>query len=237
MTTSGTYTTVANLTVAEIIDEAFRRCRISPSMTIADHQWSARLSFDLMLTDWVNDGVQQFIMDRQVQTLAGMPSDISFIAPAGTIDVFDMVFRNATDNDIQIKSISRNDYLDINDKATTGQPITYFVDKTSLPPTVYLWPVQNITGTAVVYNRLRQIQDVGAPTNTVDSTVLYKEAICACLAAKLAEKYADVEKYPTIEKDLLVKAQVAYRRAKNQDRDRSAYIMKPRLGRRFTYGV
>ena len=228
MATSGTYTAISSMTVAQIVDESFRRCKIAPEDLTSEHAMVARLSLNLMFIDWINDGVQQFITDEETESLAGDGTDISFTCPAGTIDVLDMIFRDASENDIQIAPVSRKDYLYINNKETTGQPITYFVDKSALPPTVYLWPVQNITGTSVVYNRLRQVQDVGASTNTVDTTVTYVEAMCACLAAKLAEKYSD----PATETALLQKAAVVYKRAKDQDRDRAPYVMKPRLGRR-----
>lgn len=233
MATSGTYTSVANFNIAQIIDEAFRRLKITPEQITAEHTLSARISLDLMFIDWINDGVQQFIIDQEEYALDGDSSDISFTTPTGTIDVLDMVYRNTTDDDIQIGAISRKDYLDIVQKDVSGQPITYFVDKTTMPPVVYLWPVNNISGTSIVYNRLRQIQDVGAPTNTPDITVTYKEAMCACLTAKLAEKYADKE----TEDRMLAKADKAYRLAIEQDRDRAPLIIKPRIGRRFYYGT
>lgn len=233
MTTSGTYNTIKDFNVAQIIDEAFRRIRISPADITGEHMLSARISLDLMFVTWWNDGVQQFIIEREVQTLVGEDTDISFTTPDGTIDIIDMIYRNQTGQDIEIKPISREDYLYINDKTVHGQPLCYFVDKTTLPPVIYLWPVQNITGTSVVYNRLRQIQDVGAYTNTPDTTVTYKEAITAGLAARLAAKYGD----DPLEVKLIKLANEAYNLATNSDRDRAPYVMKPRIGRRFYYGV
>lgn len=237
MVTSGTYDSVANFNIAEIIDDAFRRCKISPLALTSDHNLSARMTLDLMFIDWINDGVQQFIIDKQVQVLTGTYLDISFTTPVGTIDVLDMVYRNLNGNDMQIAAVSRNDYLNNPNKENSGQPITYFVDKTAMPPTVFLWPVQNIEGTSVVYNRLRQIQDVGTPTNTPDTSVTYKEAVVACLADALWDKYGDDASYPGHGTKLTARAQNVYRRAKEQDRDRAPYIIKPRLGRRFSQGV
>lgn len=238
MTTSGTYNTIKNLTIAEIIDEAFRRLKLAPQSLTAEHNLSARLSLDLMFVEWANDGVQQFIIDQQIQSLSGTSADISFVTPAGTVDILDMVYRDQNDQDIQIAAISRQDYLYINQKTVSGQPISYFVDKTALPPTVYLWGVQNIQNTSVVYNRLRQVQDVGTPVNTPDVSVMYFEAVISGLAVKLVEKgYADETKFPNMEEKLISKADKAYRLATNSDRDRAPYVMKPRLGRRYYYGV
>lgn len=230
MTTSGTYNAIADFNIAQCIDEAFRRCKIDPSKTTGEQLLSARISLDLMFTSWCNDGMQQFIIDQQIHPLVGDgATDIEFLAPMGTVDIISMVFRTATFTDMEISAISRKDYQDLSNKFTLGQPVNYFVDKTTVPPVIKLWPVQNVAGTYVVYNRLRQIQDSGSYTNTPDTTVLYKDAICAGLAARLAEKYCD----PDLETRLLAKYQQIYDMAKDQDRDRAPLVIKPNLGRRF----
>ncbi len=229
MTTSGTYTAVSNFNIAQIIDEAFRRCQISPQMITSDHLLSAHISLDLMFISWCNDGVQQFIIDQQVHSLVGDGTDTSFLTPAGTVDILSMIFRNASDTDMEISAISREDYQNISQKESAGQPVNYFTDKTTIPPRIYLWPVQNVSGTSVVYNRIRQIQDAGSYTNTPDTTVLYKDAIPAGLAARLAEKYCDA----AMEAKLLATYERIYTMAKDQDRDRAQLVIKPSLGRRF----
>lgn len=234
MASTGTYTELSSLTIAQLIDESFRRLRVDPILLTTEHQFSARLSLTLLFADWANEGNHQFTIETTTQAL--VVGDISFIMPVGSIDVLDMIY-SFNDQDIQIKAISREDYLYINNKESAGQPVCYFVDKTTIPPVVKLWPVPNTVGSLVSYNRMIQIQDVGQGTNTPGVTRMYVEAICAGLAAKLAEKYGDVAQYPTMEKDLLVKAASAYKRASDQDRDRAPYVIKPRLGRRGYYGI
>lgn len=237
MTTSGTYNTIANFNFAQIIDDAFRRCRVAPSEINGEHMLSARISLDLMFIGWVNDGVQQFVIDEITQPLVGDGTDTNFTAPVGTVDILSMIFRNASSinvaTDMEISAISRKDYQDISQKDAAGQPVNYFVDKTTIPPVIYLWPVQNITGTSVVYNRVRQIQDAGAYANTPDTTVLYKEAIVACLADLLWVKYGDDAKHPGHGDNLIARAMKSYEMAKDQDRDRAQLVIKPYLGRRF----
>jgi hypothetical protein len=230
LTTSGTYSFISNFSIVEIIDEAFRRIQIDPGSLTGDQLKSASISLNLLFIEWINDGVEQFITETETHLL--VVGDESFTTPEATVDVFNMVFRQ-NDQDIQIKPISRQDYLYINQKDVPGQPVCYFTDKTTLPPVVKLWPVPNVASTYVVYNRLRQMQDVGAFTNTPDTTYFYVEAMVSGLAAKLSEKYST----PPMMADKLVRYQMAYRNAKNADRDRSPYVMKPRLGRRYLYGV
>lgn len=234
MTTSGTYNTVVNYNFAEMIDDAFRRCKIAPDSITAEHNVSARYSTNLMFLDWANQGVEQFLMSTTTHSLVGDgTSDIAFTMPTGAIDILSMVYVDSNDQAIQIKSIGRQDYLYINNKTVQGQPLCYFVDKSTMPPTVKLWPVQNIPNTSIQFTMLSQMQDLGTPQNTPDITVLYTEAMVAGIAAKLAEKYCDA----TLEDRLIVKAAAALVRAIDQDRNRAAWVIKPRLGRRYWYGV
>lgn len=234
MATSGTYTSVAEFNIAQVVDESFRRCRIDPSFLTADHTLSARISLDFLFIEWANAGVEQFMIDQQT-LLLDITTELSFVTPPGTIDILDMVFRDQNNNDIQIKAISRRDYLYINDKQVLGQPVCYFVDKTTIPPTIFLWSVQNIPATYVVYNRLRQMQDVGSPINTPDCTVLYKDAMCAGLATRLYGKYVTATEDPNgvLGQRLMQEYARAWELAREQDRERAAYIIKPRIGRRF----
>jgi len=87
--------------------------------------------------------------------------------------------------------------LQINIKDVESQPVVYFLDKSTVPPVIFLWGVQNIPNTSIVYNRIRQIQDVGNLQNTPDITVLYSDAMCWGLAARLAFIYVP-EKYDIV---------------------------------------
>lgn len=230
---------MASFSIADTVDEAFRRCRVDVSKITGEETLSARISLNLMFLDWATDGTQQFIIDPQIYSIPASADGTltSFTTPIGTIDIISMVYRNQQGQDIQIMPLSRQDYLYITNKDVTGQPISFFTDKTTLPPTVFLWAVQNIPGTSIVYNRIRQIQDVGAPTNTADITVMYTEAMTACLADKLWVKYGDDAKYPGHGQRLTADAQAAYVRAKDGDRERAPFVMKIRLSRRYNYGV
>jgi hypothetical protein len=229
MTTSGTFTTIAGLDISVVIDEAFRRLSLAPESLTSDTLISARLSLDLLMIELINKRDFQFTTDQQTKTLTTGVG--SFITSDGTIDVLEMVFRQ-NGQDIQMQPLSRRDYLFINDKTVQGEPISYFVDKTNLPPTVYLWPVPNIADTQVVYNRKRQMYDVGDLTNTPDSTIIFRETLIAGLAYKLAEKYAPErlsEKKDLYEESLM--------NASKNERDRSPLVLRPRVGQRLGNGT
>lgn len=230
MTSSGTYLDFANFNVAQVCDEAYRRIQIDVSKNTTEFMFSARISLGLMFIDWANRGCHQFLTQTITHDL--VVDDLIFTLDDGAIDVLNAVY-TYNDQNIQIVPIGREDYLYINDPTSSGQPVSYYVDKTTIPPVVKLWPVPNIEGSQIIYNALYQAQDVGLPTNTPDITRMYIEAAIAGLCPKLAEKYST----PEMETRMLAKAEIAYNRAVDQDRDRAPYIMKPRLGRRYYSGV
>lgn len=235
MTTSGTYNTVVNYNFAEMTDEAWRRCKIAPQTVSAEQMVSATYTINFLLTSWANQaGNEQFLQSTQTYDLVGNGiADIDFTMPTGGIDIISMVYLNANNEAIQIKPIGRQDYLYINDKTIQGQPLCYFVNKSTIPPVVNLWPVQNITGTSIQFTMLSQAQDMGTWLNTPSISVLYTEAFVSAIAAKLSEKYCD----PALEVALTAKAIQAFMMAEDQDRNRACMIIKPRLGRRYYYGI
>ena len=62
MTTSGTYT--FELDTSEIIEEAYERCGLETKSGF--ELKTARRSLNLLLTKWVNDGVNLFTLDLTV---------------------------------------------------------------------------------------------------------------------------------------------------------------------------
>ena len=72
MATSGTYT--FNLDTGEIIQEAYERCGIE---TKSGYDLkTARRSLNLLLTKWVNDGVNLFTLDLET---TNMTKDQGFV--------------------------------------------------------------------------------------------------------------------------------------------------------------
>ena len=66
----------------------------------------------------------------------------TIVLPEGAIDVLGLAYRtinNGSNSDIIIQPIGRNEYLQIPDKSTEGQPSQYFIDK-QISPKIQIWP-------------------------------------------------------------------------------------------------
>jgi hypothetical protein len=211
MTTTGTYT--FDPEVADFVEEAFERCGIDPASLTARHARSARLSLSFMFSEWGNKGPHLWAVDQQTQALTA--STATYNAPAGTVAILEMVVRR-DGVDTPVFPMMRDEYLAIPDKDTEGLPNRFFFDRKITTPAYTLWDVpENSTDTLIFY-RMRQLEDVGGASNTLDVPPRWHEAIASGLAAKLSVKYAPDRIGP-----LKGEAKSRFEEAKQEDRERA----------------
>lgn len=210
MATSGTFSFSPE--VAEYCDEAFERCGIDPATLTARHLRSARRSLDLLFTDWSNRSVHLWKVKSTTENM--VDGTATYNAPSGCVAILEMFIRRSG-TDYTLRPIDRQEYVQYPDKDAEGLPSQYYFDRQSPTPTytMYLVP-ENSTDVAHIYY-LERIEDVGVPSNTLDVPHRWFEAVCSGLASKLAEKYA-----PEREQALFQKAELAFKRAYTEDRQR-----------------
>lgn len=218
MTTSGTYS--FNPTIQEIIDESYERIGIDPATLTGRHLKSARFSMNVMFSEWGAKEIHQWTLEQKTQTLT--ISDPTYDLDTRTYDVFDMVLRRSG-VDTPMVPMSRDDYLMIPNKTTTGRPDRYFVDRSLTTPTLTLYLVPENSTDQIIYYQLRRLQDVTAGSETPDVRIEWIEATISGLSAKLAEKFAK-----DMEAAMLQKAGMALNVAMIAGRDRSPTVIRPR---------
>lgn len=190
MATTGTF--AFNPKFAEHIDEAFERCGIDPADLKARHIRSAKRSAGLMLKDWQNFGWKQHAIEFVSQPLVAGTN--TFTLPVGGVDIFHATLKR-DGREVEMYPISRSDYNSLHDKALTGRPDRYFVDRGTFlgdapAATVYLWQTpENSTDTMEIYY-IRTLEDAGDPMHTLDIPPSYQEAFSAGMAFMLSKKFA-----------------------------------------------
>lgn len=193
MATTGTY--LYDPQIVEVIDEAFERgCLMDPKDVGSRHIESFFRSLKLMLnSEWSNIGCRRWMIQQATETTT--PGMGSFRLPIGAIDVVGAVLRRAN-RDAEMYPISRDDFLTIADKTINGRPDRYWVDRqagnfsaTLSNKVVNLWQRGSNTTDIVVYDYLRQIQDVGSPRNTLQIPLNAMYAMNCGMAAYMAEKF------------------------------------------------
>ena len=216
MTTSSS--TDFNLDVAEYIEEAFERCGLEVK-TGYDLQ-TARRSMNIMLAEWANRGLNQWTIEQRTQTVTANDSEYSLATDV--IDILSLVVRRSG-TDFSMTRISRDAFLNLPNKTSTGRPTQYFLDR-QITPNLKLFPTPENSTDVIVYDALTRIQDADTPVNTMEVPFRF----IPCLTAGLAY-YIAMKKAPDRIQLLKTVYEEEFERAMAEDRDRSAFNVSPKL--------
>ena len=205
------------LDVSDYIEEAFERCGLE--VRTGYDLKSANRSLNLMLSEWANRGLNQWTIAQRTQTVTA--DDKEYSRGTDVIDILSAVVRR--DNvDFTMERISRDQYLSIPNKTTTGRPSQFFLDRQTTP-NLKVWPAPENSTDVIHYDALTRIDDSDAFTNTLDVPFRFYP----CLAAGLAY-YIAIKRAP--ERVQLLKAvyEEEFDRAMQEDRDRASFNVVPR---------
>lgn len=220
MATSGT--TTFDLSIDDIVEEAFERCGMR--MQSGYQLSSARRSLNLLFLDWANRGLNLWTIEQATYALTAGDNEISL--PTDTVNVLSAVIRqtiSGAQSDINIERISREEYLNVPDKTTRARPAQYYVQRTNTPK-VFFYPAADQSYTFVYY-KIRRIQDAGDYTNTADVNFRFLPCLTSGLAYYLSLKFA-----PDRTGALKAMYEEDFQRAAFEDRDTASVSFIPDLG-------
>ena len=204
------------LNVADYVEEAFERCGLE--VKTGYDLVTARRSLNLMLAEWANRGLNQWTITQRTQALTSGTRTYSL--SADVIDVLSAVVTRSS-TDFALTRVSRDDDLNIPNKATTGRPTQFFLDR-QVTPSLRLWPTPENSTDVVVYNALTRIDDADTAINTMDLPFRFYP----CLAAGLAY-YLSLKRAPNRTQMLKAIYEEEFERAMGEDRDRSSFTVTP----------
>jgi len=208
------------LDVADYIEEAFERCGLE--VRTGYDLKTAKRSLNLMLADWSNRGLNQWTIKQRSLTLTA--NDGEYNLSSDVIDVLSVVVR-VSDTDYSLIRLSRDDYITIPTKTSTGRPNQFFLDR-QITPNLKLWPVPDSSTTyTVYYDALTRMDDADIYTNTMDMPFRFYP----CLAAGLAY-YLSLKKNPQRTPLLKSVYEEEFQRAAEEDRDRASFNVVPNVG-------
>ena len=205
------------LDVSEYIEEAFERCGLD-ARTGYDLK-TAKRSMNLLFADWANRGLNQWTIAQRNFTVT--QSDGEYDLNADVIDILSLVVRR-DGTDYSLERISRDAYLNIPTKTTTGRPTQFFLDR-QVTPSLKVWPVPENSTDVVYYNALTRMDDADTFINTMDMPFRFYP----CLAAGLAY-YIAVKRAPNRVQMLKAMYEEEFERAMTEDRDRASFNVVPK---------
>jgi len=204
------------LAVDDYIEEAFERCGLE--IRTGYDLKTAKRSLNLMLAEWANRGLNQWTIVQRTQALTA--DDSEYDLGADVIDVLSVVVRRSG-TDFNMSRISRDAYLSIPTKTTTGRPTQFFLDR-QITPNLKVWPTPENSTDVIHYDALTRIEDVDSQVNTMDVPFRFYP----CLSAGLAY-YLSLKKAPQRTQMLKAIYEEEFERAMGEDRDRSSFTVSP----------
>tara|TARA_R100000030_G_scaffold69884_1_gene53577 strand:- start:676 stop:1347 length:672 start_codon:yes stop_codon:yes gene_type:complete len=184
MASSGT--TSFNITIDEVINEAYERCgvRVNSGNDIR----SARRSLNLLFSEWGNRGINLWKVKSKTETLVN--GSVTYTTPSDCNDVLEAVVTLSGGNQQTLTKISRSEYIAIPNKTQTGTPSQYYVDR-QITPTISLYLAPDTSAvTNIFYYYLARIEDAGAYTNSSDMPFRFFPCMVSGLAFYLSQKIA-----------------------------------------------
>ena len=219
MATSGTKT--FQLTIADTIEEAYELAGLE--LRTGYDAEAARRSLNIMFADWANRGVNLWTIEQVTTSLTAGTN--SYTLNSFDIDIVSAVITqvdNSTTTDLQLTRIGRTEYLNIPDKASTGRPTQFFLDRQTTP-VVKLWPTPDSVATySLIANTIQRIDDVTASAQDPE----VPSRFIPCMASGLAY-YIALKKNP--ERVGLLKQQYEqdFKLAADEDRNRASLHLVP----------
>lgn len=232
MTTTGT--TAFNLSVLDLIEEAYERC--GAEVRTGYDLRTARRSLNLLSIEWANRGINLWTVEQGSIPLT--QGTISYTLPVDTIDLLDHVVRTGTGSnqtDINISRISVDTYSTIPNKNAQGRPIQVWINRQSgattptgvANPTINVWPSPDQDNYyTFVYWRLRRIQDAGNGDNTQDIPFRFLPCMVAGLAYHLSMKIPDALPRAQMLKGVY---EELWQQAADEDREKASLRLAPRV--------
>mgnify|MGYP005990126477 FL=1 len=204
------------LDVADYIEEAFERCGLE--VRTGYDLKTAKRSLNLMLAEWANRGLNQWTIEQRSFTVTSGTAATAL--GTDVIDILSVVVRRSG-TDFALDRLSRDEYLNIPTKTTTGRPTQFFLDR-QITPNLKIWPTPENSTDVIFYDALTRIQDADTQVNTLEVPFRFYP----CLAAGLAY-YIALKRAPQRLQILKAVYEEEFERAMTEDRDRASFNVVP----------
>jgi len=209
----------------ELILEALARIGVRPTEITQQHMYHARMSANMVLSEWSN--TQPNLWEVGLQQVPLIQGFATYSMPAETVTILDayITYNLGTDStlttDRYIQPISRTEYASYPNKSQQGFPTVYWFDRT-ISPQVTLWMVPDGNGPYILkYYSVRQTQDF-KNENTAEVPYRFLDAFVSALAWRLSQKFA-----PALEPRLQALAERAWALASTQDVENNNIYIVP----------
>lgn len=157
----------------------------TPSSQMKSH--AAQL-LNVLVKSMDADGAFLWRITRRTATITASTASYSLAADVLDIDEPANFMVSGETTRTVVKPITRDQYMSISDRTTTGQPIQYFLEKTLTTVTLYLYPVPQDAG-SLEYAAVLKARDEDSGTVTADFPAKWLQTLRWGLAMNLCAPY------------------------------------------------
>jgi hypothetical protein len=154
----------------------------------------------------------------------------TYIKIANTDGISDVALTEALlvtqNNEITVNRVNRDDYTNLPNKFSSGTPSQFWFDR-QIHPRIWLWPQPATADASIVIWRQREVQDVGAFTNTLEIPSRWYEPIIWQLAARLVFELPEIQ--PDRIQMVLAQAEKFDMEAGSEEYDNSPVYLSPNI--------
>ena len=129
--------------------------------------------------------------------------------------------------DINLTRISREDYLEIPNKTSKGQPSQYFLDRQRAAPVIFLYPTPDDSTDVFKFRRSKKVEDITASNEDIDVPDRFYPCLISGLAYYLSLKRPQIEMNRRQELRLIYEEE--FDRAATEDREKVDLRIMPVL--------
>lgn len=162
----------------------------------ANETSDASVTLNMIVKNLVADGLQLWVTkqksisltaDKVSYTLAPSGADVTMARPARVTEAF---YRDSSGNDTPLTIISRNEYLGLSDKDSSGVPTSVFYDPLLTTGVLYVWPViDSVTTEAIHITFQKPFDDLDAADNNFEFPQEWFRYLKYALALDLCPEY------------------------------------------------
>jgi hypothetical protein len=208
-------TTTATYTAGQICTAAFRQCGV---VAIDRDAEAEEMDIALMTLNVMLKAIQiptATLWKISTGSITITDATASYAVTGRPVNIDSVNYRRSG-ADLPMLRLTWEEYRDLPDKASAGQPTQFHYQRLRETATLYVWPVlATAAGETLEWSGRAEIEDVAATTDTLDVPGEWYEAIIYGLADRLCDAFPVA---PQRRQIIMARAESALRKAEDGDR-------------------
>jgi len=176
--------------------------------------------------------IDSFVPDDTVTIATAIPSAVALgnevytytLTAPRPYKIMEVVLRDTSGQDRPLESISQQEYMEIADKGTTGEPSLYYYDPQLDNGKIYFWPVIDKNDYKIIYRYVKVYDDLDASSDNAEFPITWLLAIIYGLAMHLGVIYAVED---TNYKRIIATASRTFKRVNSVDVENTSIEFEP----------